>query len=476
MPPTTPPLRGRIAIFDDEPNMGRILVKTLGLEGFEANAFTNPVEGLQALPRLQPDVLLTDMRMPEMNGLQVLKRMREEMPDVPVLVLTAYGTVEGAVDAMQGGAFNYITKPFEPGNLMAQITRALEHRRILQENQRLSEQFSEPLQAREIIGDSAPVRQVRETIARAAPTDSSVLITGRSGVGKELVARAIHAQSRRARGRFVAINCPSIPPSLIESEMFGHERGAFTGADRSKMGLMELAHGGTLFLDEVAELPTEMQVKLLRVLQEREIQRVGGLKQIPVDIRIIAATNRDLATEIEGGTFREDLYYRLNVIRIEIPSLADRREDIEMLARHFLERIGRRMMRQGLQLTPRAIEALRRYDWPGNIRELENVLERAIVLSRGALIDVEDLTLDLRSQAPEPAERTKVQVGRAHHWPIDYRQARDQFEREYLLSVVEQAGGNITRAAQLSGISRRNFYEKLEKVGLSEDIVKKRES
>ncbi len=469
--------KGRVVIFDDEPNMGRILVKTLGIEGFEARSFTNPAEGLEALGRLQPDVLLTDMRMPEMTGLQVLARMREGFPDVPVLVLTAYGTVEGAVEAMLAGAYNYITKPFEPGNLLAQILRAIEHRRMVQENARLSEQISETLTPREIIGRSEGLERVREMVTRAAPTDSSVLITGRSGVGKELVARAIHTQSRRARGRFVAINCPSIPPSLIESEMFGHERGAFTGAERSKMGLIELAHGGTLFLDEVAELPAEMQVKLLRMLQEREIQRVGGLKQIPVDIRIIAATNRDLAAEMESGQFREDLYYRLNVVRIEIPPLAQRVDDIEPLARYFLDRIGRRMMRPGLELTPAAIQALRAYSWPGNIRELENVLERVVVLTRGTMIDAADLTLDLvRDKAMEPAGGAARSSETGRRWPIDYRQARDQFDREYLLNIIDQAGGNITRAAQLSGISRRNLYEKLEKVGLSEDLVKKREA
>ena len=478
----TPPTKGRIVIFDDEAVMGRILVKTLGLEGFEAKAFTNPVEGLEAMDQLQPDVLMTDVRMPEMDGLAVLERMRKDYPDVPVLIITAYGTIEGAVAAMLAGAFNYITKPFQHGSLVAQIIRAIEHRRMIQENARLSEQLSEYGQPREIIGISKEIEQVREMIARAAPTDSSVLITGRSGVGKELVARAIHAQSRRSHKRFVPINCPSIPPSLIESEMFGYEKGAFTGADRSKMGLMELAQSGTLFLDEIAELPLELQVKLLRVLQEREIQRVGGLKLIPVDLRVIAATNRDLKVEMEAGRFREDLYYRLNVIHIEIPPLSARTDDVPMLAQHFITRIGRRMQRPGLKLTEGAIEALQAYHWPGNIRELENVLERAIVLSKAPVIDVEDLTIDLRRLArptqtgtPAPAGAPRPAAALAtQRWSVDYHQARDRFDREYLLNLIEQAGGNMTRASQSSGISRRNLYEKLEKLGLSEDLIKKR--
>jgi DNA-binding NtrC family response regulator len=462
------PARGRVVIFDDEPSMGRILVKSLTMEGFEARAFTDPVAGLEALGALQPDVLLIDVYMPAMSGMEVLRRVRRDFPDVPVLTITAYGTVEGAVEAMQAGAYNYITKPFEPGNLLAQIGRALEHRRMLQEHARLNEQLIGGAAEREIVGESEPIRQLRSIIARSAPTDSSVLITGRSGVGKELVARALHAQSPRAARRFVAINCPSIPPTLIESEMFGHERGAFTGADRSKMGLIELAHGGTLFLDEVAELPGEMQVKLLRVLQEREIQRVGGLKQIPVDIRIIAATNRDLAKEMKTGRFREDLFYRLNVIQIEIPPLRDRLDDLPLLADHVLARIGRRMMRPNLRLTEQARHALTAYDWPGNVRELENVLERAVVLAAGDTIDADDLALDPRGDFA-PAAPTV-----ADSQEIDYRKARDAFERRYLLRLIEQADGNMTRAAQISGISRRNLYEKLEKVGLAEDLVRKR--
>ena len=469
-------LRGRVVIFDDEVPMGRILVKTLGLQGFEAQAFSNPLEGLQALSRVQPDVLLTDIRMPELDGMSVLTRMRKEWPDVPVLIFTAFGTVEGAVKAMQEGAFNYITKPFDQANLVAQLERAIEHRHMRQENERLSEQLSVMNVQRPIIGSSSALTAVKDMIGRAAPTDASVLITGASGVGKELVARAIHAQSHRRHRRFVAINCPSIPANLIESEMFGYEKGAFTGADRSKMGLVELAQGGTLFLDELAELPMDIQAKLLRVIQEREIQRVGGLKQIPVDLRLIAATNRNLSDEMEKGNFREDLFYRLNVVNIEIPGLAQRRDDIPMLARHFVRELARRLQRPALDISPAALEALADYPWPGNVRELENVLERTAILVGHDVIEPGDIALgppSRNSQTPAPAHAPAhaATPGMA----IDYRQARVHFEREYLQNLIEHAENNMSRAAQMSGISRRNLYDKLEKAGLAGELTKKRD-
>jgi DNA-binding NtrC family response regulator len=484
------PNEGRVVIFDDEPGMGQILVKMLGAQGYDTHAFTNPLEGMNALSDLQPDVLLTDVRMPHLNGMEVLRRMHEELPDVVVLVFTAFGTVEGAVEAMSAGALNYVTKPFDQSNLLAQVARAVEHRRMLQENRRLSQRLSDGSDGSRILGESAAIQQVRDMISRAAPTDSSVLITGRSGVGKELVAAEIHRQSGRSRNRFVAINCPSIPPSLIESEMFGHERGAFTGADRSKMGLIELAQGGTLFLDEIAELPVEIQVKLLRVLQEREIQRVGGLKTINVDLRLVAATNRDLDIEMQERRFRQDLFFRINVINIEIPPLKDRREDIPLIAHSFLSRVERDLVRPGLHITDDAIGVLQDYDWPGNVRELENVLERAVVLSRDEEIGMEDLAMDLRRRAmpvqetvlkptagEEPADDpggvSPEQTGRDEIL-INYREARDHFERRYLLSLIDRAGGNMTRAAKLSGISRRNLYDKLEKVGLAEQVIRKR--
>ena len=470
-------LRGTVVVLDDEVSMGRIVVKTLGLHGFDARAFSNPREGLDALREVQPDVLLTDFRMPEMNGLEVIEYMRREWPDVPTLVLTAFGTVEGAVDAMQAGAFNYITKPFEQSNLIAQIARAIEHRRMTLENLRLSEELGGRDRTDTIDGKSSAIELVRDMIRRAAPTDSSVLITGPSGVGKELVARAIHTQSRRQGRRFVAINCPSIPANLIESELFGHERGAFTGADRVKMGLVELAHGGTLFLDEIAELPAETQVKLLRMLQECEIQRVGGLKPIRVDLRVLAATNRDPQTEMRAGRFREDLFFRINVVQIAIPPLCQRAEDVPLLAERILRKVARRMMRPDVKWDDSALEALKAYDWPGNVRELENVIERAVVLSPGELITADELTLApprLASPAlDETQEMAPIDDEFVSPSTLDYRAARDAFERDYLRALLAHNDGNMTRAAKVSGISRRNLYAKLEKLGLATNGLEK---
>lgn len=449
-------IQGRIVVFDDEASMGRILVKTLGLEGFEAKAFTNPIEGLEALEKLQPDVLLTDMRMPEMDGMAVLDRMNKEFPDVPVLIVTAFGTVEGAVDAMQTGAFNYITKPFQQGNLLAQITRAMQHRRMLQENVRLSEQTTVfERGSGEIVGQSDAIQGVREIISRAAPTDSSVLITGNSGVGKELVARAVHNQSRRGQGRFIAINCPSIPPSLIESEMFGYERGAFTGADRSKMGLMELAEGGTLLLDEVAELPIEMQVKLLRVLQELEFERVGGSATVKVDVRVLASTNSDLDEVVALGLFRQDLLYRLKVVPVHLPPLRERAEDIPLLVEAFLKRCSEPDGRMAREVTPAAMQLLMQYSWPGNIREVQNVIENMVISSSGPVLDVDDMPPDIRSAVPTDGGST-FPVG------ITMRELEERAIRETLASV----GGNRRAAAKILGIGLRTLHRKIQDYGL----------
>jgi DNA-binding NtrC family response regulator len=459
-------VKARIMIVDDEEGMARILAKSLALEGYDARPFTDPRKALGVIGSEQPDLILTDVRMPGLSGHELLRRIKIDYPDLPVLIMTAFGTVEDAVDALRAGAFNYITKPFQHDHLLHQIALALRQRRLEQENVRLSGLASTEGPSRPMVGRSPAIESVRAIIRRAAEADIPVLITGESGVGKELVAREIHERSARGAARFVALNCPAIPESLIESEMFGFERGAFTGADQAKMGLIELSAGGTLFLDEIGELPVNLQAKLLRVLQEKEIQRLGGLKPIPVDLRVVAATNRNLEEEIESGKFRSDLFYRLNVLRVVVPPLRDRREDIPELATFFLDRIGRKFNRPGLRLDPDVSRALANYRWPGNIRELENVLERMAILARGDTLTAADLPAELRA-GHAPTDSAGGPDARA--WPENYREARDAFERAYLTRLLEASGGSVGRAARISGISRRSLYEKLDKHGIKRD-------
>lgn len=467
MPPrVAPAATARIMIVDDEEGMARILAKTLALEGYESRSYTDPRKALAALEADQPDLILTDVRMPGLSGHELLRLIKTDYPDLPVLIMTAFGTVEDAVEALRAGAFNYITKPFQQDHLLHQIALALRQRRLERENLSLSGLASSEDALRPIIGRSAGLEAVRTLVERAAETDSPVLVTGESGVGKELVAREIHRRSPRRAGRFVALNCPAIPEALIESEMFGYERGAFTGADQTKLGLIELSAGGTLFLDEIGELPANVQAKFLRVLQEREIQRLGGLRPIPVDLRVIAATNRDLEKEVEAGRFRSDLFYRLNVIRVAVPPLRDRPADIPELAEHFLQRIGRKFNRPGLRLSDPVRAALGQYAWPGNIRELENVLERMAILADGPELTGAVLPAELRPQAmAQPA----VGPNAAPAWPQDYHRAKENFERSYLRQLLAECNGNVGRAAERSGISRRSLYEKIEKYGMKRE-------
>ncbi len=448
--------------------MGRILVKRLGLDGYDAVSYTDPREALAALAQDRPDLILTDVRMPEIDGWEILRRVQAEYPETPVIVMTAYGTIEDAVAMLRAGAYNYITKPFQHETLLHQLDLALRQRRLEEEVQRLSEAELLEREARAIIGSSAGLERVRELIRRAAAATSTVLITGESGVGKELVAREIHRLSSRRQRRFVTVNCPAIPATLIESEMFGYERGAFTGADAPKMGLIELSAAGTLFLDEIGELPLDLQVKLLRVLQEREVQRLGSLRPIPVDLRIISATNRDLDREVREGRFRPELFYRLNVIAIAVPPLRERPDDIPELAAHFLARLARRHRRPGLRLSAEALERLKTAPWPGNIRQLENLLERMVVLSSGPVLEIDEAPAELKDRgagAPGAEAGAAAELENVR-FPTDFRRARDQFERAYLAQLLRDCQGNVARAARASGISRRALYEKFERLGL----------
>ncbi len=379
--------------MDDEPAQRELLSGFLRKRHYDVYSAASAEEALEQYHQIFAPVAVVDMKMPGMDGLELLTRLREINPFIQVIVLTAFGSVETAVTAMKTGAFDYLTKPVEDlDELLLKLERAAAQNRLIVDNQAMSKRLAEILPTDEIIGESVAIRQVKELISLVAPKDATVLITGPSGTGKELVARALHALSPRAQQRLVAINCAAFPESLLESELFGYERGAFTGADRTKQGRFELADGGTLFLDEIGEMPVTMQVKLLRVLEERQVERLGSVKEIPLDIRIIAATNRDLEKLVVERRFREDLYYRLNVVKIHLPPLADRTQDVLLLADEFMKRSCRKIGKAIQGIDPDAARILTTYNWPGNVRELENVIERAVVLTQSDLITKRDLT------------------------------------------------------------------------------------
>ena len=455
-----------IVVIDDEPNMCAALRKLLGIEGYAVETFVEPERALEHVRRTHPDVVLVDLMMPNLNGMEVLKRVRNHDSSIIVIMITAHGTIDNAIEAVKEGAFHYITKPFNTNELLLTIRKAVDHRRLVAEKDKLSDQLSRTSGEWELVGNSPAIGQVREIIERVGPADSAVLITGESGTGKELVARAIHRHSRRRDQHFVAINCASIPESLLESELFGHERGAFTGADRMKIGLFELAHQGTLFLDEIAELPLSLQAKLLRALERHEIQRIGGLRSIAVDIRLVASTNRNLERHVDEGKFRRDLFFRLNVVHIITPPLRELKDDIPALTEHILRQLSVQLEKPGLSIDDGAIERLKSYWWPGNVRELENVLERTVVLLDGRRIGAHNLppdlgaTGELRYTSPPPILRRDVGALES------FREARDRFEREYFERLLEASGGNVGEAARRAGISRRHFYEKIEKLGI----------
>ena len=409
-------------------------------------------DGLRALDAVrasQVDLVLLDIRLPEMDGIEVLERIKAIDEGIEVVLVTAVRTVRTAVAAMKLGAFDYLTKPFEEDELLAVIARALEKRALEREVTFLRGELARARDFDEIVGHHPAMQKVYRLVAQVARTTTTVLITGESGTGKELVARAIHRQGPRRDKPFVAVNPAAVAESLIESELFGHERGAFTGANQRKLGRFELAQGGTLFLDEIATLKGELQVKLLRVLQEREIERVGGTHPIKIDVRVVAATNADLKDAVARGAFREDLYYRLNVVSIDVPPLAQRADDIPLLVEHFVHRYSRECNKPVDELSPEVLTALREYGWPGNVRELQNVIERAVVLAEGPVIQLSDLPLDVLL----PKHREKVRT--ADHLPL--KNATEEFERQIVLRVLERLGGNQSQAARILGLHRNTI-------------------
>ena len=444
-----------ILVIDDEPMQVKALAGFLRNKGFRVEETTSALEGLAKLRRQTIDLVLTDYKMPEKSGLEVLAETKAINPDVDVVVMTAYGSIESAKEAIKGGAADYLTKPIDLLQLELVIDKVLERKRLLSENRRLKEQLAEKARFRNLVSQSPEMEEVLNRAARVASSKATVLIRGESGTGKEQVALAIHAASPRRDGPFVAVNCAALSEGVLESELFGHEKGAFTGATHQVKGRFERAHGGTLFIDEVGDLPPAVQVKLLRAIQEQRFERVGGTETIHVDTRIIAATHRDLEQLIKEGKFREDLYYRLNVVTIWIPPLRQRRSDIRPLIDHFLKKFSEENDRPIEGLSREALDRLMKYDYPGNVRELENIIEQAVVMSRGPVIRSEDLPFSVRQL------RSEADLDRG---TLEERVAA--FERQVIREALQKAGGVQTRAAEMLGLSERNLRYKLKKLGM----------
>jgi two-component system response regulator AtoC len=447
----------RILIADDDDALRESLELVLSAEGYEVVTARDGEAALALLEAQPVDLVLCDLRMPGLDGLALLPQIVRRLPGVPVVLMSAYGSADLAVEAMQRGAYDYLAKPFQPSEVLLTLRKARERERLRRANQILQRDVQRAVGDRPIVAASPAMIQVLEIVERAAEFKATVLLQGESGSGKEVIARAIHSQSPRRDEAFVAINCAAIPEALLESELFGHAKGAFTGADRSRRGLFSEADGGTLFLDEIGELPIALQAKLLRVLQEEEVRAVGESKPRRVDVRVLAATARDLETEVAAGRFREDLFYRLDVVRVKVPPLRERREDIPLLVDHFLRRAPETLGKGMRAIDDDALERLVDYAWPGNVRELENVLERAVILCRGDRLSLADLPPNLTAA---PAER------RSSSRDLSLRRARRAVEARLISEALEATGGNRTHAARLLGISHRALLYKLKEYGL----------
>jgi len=459
----------RVLVADDKENMLKLFAKILA-DGYEVETASDGARALGLVATREYDVVVTDIRMPGADGFELLAAVKARAPGTEVVMMTGYATVSDAVRAMKSGAFDYLEKPFDPDAALAVVARAAEHKRGA-DAARLEAGPGEERAFHNLVGRSASMRAVYRLLEKAAQVDATVLLLGETGTGKELAARAIHYHSARRERRFVPVNCGALPSELIESELFGHARGAFTGAAVAKRGLFEEAAGGTVFLDEVGELPLPAQVKLNRVLQEREIRRVGDNAAIPVDVRVVAATHRDLREEVKAGRFREDLFYRLNVFAIVLAPLRERPEDVPLLAAHFLEKHARALRRTIHAFAPEALRRLAAHGWPGNVRELENTVERAVAVAAADVVQVEDLPPEVAlSSAGAPA----VPGGALAALP--YRdalaEARDRISREYLAAIMKEFGGNVTRAAERAGMERESLHRLLRRYGLRSDDFK----
>ncbi len=448
-----------ILIVEDEAKMRRLLELNLGEDGFSTLSAEDAESGLKLLRENPVDLVLTDLKLPGMNGLEFLQAIKRQNAALPVVVMTAFGSVETAVEAMKAGASDYVLKPFSLGEMRMVIRKELDVHKLREENRSLREALGKRYAHPNVVARSPKMQEVLATVDRVAPTNSTVLLGGESGVGKDLIARAVHEKSRRASGPFIKINSSAIPENLLESELFGYEKGAFTGAGTSKPGKFELADKGTLFLDEIGDVPLAIQVKLLRVLQEREFERLGGTRTVKVDVRLIAATNRDLREALEQGTFREDLYYRLNVVPMDIAPLRQRKEDIPDLVNLFISRFAGDSGKPVDGITPEAMQILVNYHWPGNVRELQNIIERACALAKGTVLEVEDIHLDLR-----PARALN---GAGNFLPEGM--TLEQWEDEMIRESLRRANGNKSQAARLLGLSRNALRYRLSKIGIADE-------
>jgi len=450
-------MKSRILVVDDEAEIRRSVRMILEYEGFEVLEASSGPDGLAIAERESPDLVFLDIKMPGMDGLDALQRIKASNEALPVVIISGHGTVSTAVEATKAGAFDFIEKPLTTERVLVTIRNALDRTRLADENKSLKRAVEVRHQ---MVGESPGLRQVWDAIKRASPTNATVLLLGESGVGKELVARSIHRNSLRSRDRFIQVNCAAIPEELIESELFGHEKGSFTGATEKQIGKFEQADRGTIFLDEVGDMSPKTQAKVLRVLQEGEVERLGSARTIKVDVRVIAATNKDLELEIEKGTFREDLYFRLSVIPIRVPPLRDRREDIPALVKHFADLFSRDNNRRPQRFTPAALEYLQRARWKGNIRELKNTVERLIIMTPSEVVDVDDLRDIVRLEAkPAGTDNEKGTL----------REFKETSERAFLVGKLRENGWNISKTAEVIGTPRSNLYKKLEQYQISQE-------
>jgi two-component system, NtrC family, response regulator AtoC len=454
-------LMKKILVVDDELNMRLVLKAMLKKEGYDVVLASDGVEALNILKQEEVTIVVSDLKMPKLDGMELLERISQSWPAIPVIIITAHGTIATAVDALKKGAFDYITKPFEQDELKNVILKAIKTK-TLSEGEALFRPGD--IERYGIIGNSEIMQDIYDIIKKVAPTTTTVMITGETGTGKELIANAIHVNSPRRQNPFIKINCAAIPENLMESELFGFEKGAFTGAVVGKPGKFELAHKGTLFLDEVGELSKEMQVKILTVIQDHQFERVGGIRTIKVDVRLITATNRNLRQDVKDGIFREDLFYRLNVFPIHVPPLRERREDILLLINYFLEKFNKKLSRSIKSIEPAVMDLLEQYDWPGNIRELENFTERLVLMTQGETITLQDIPIEWKTAAESTTlVKTDDRKTALKDW---IKNQTEEIEKQMITKVLDECGDNVTRAAKQLGMSRKGLQLKMIKYGL----------